>query len=124
MQLWSQITLVAEEGLCNPTGCLPAAKGALLWWSGLSTVLTTDTLFSSFDKREDQLVLGLKRVLGKCGTMLRKERDGQMGKHLKFFNSCAVSSVYRYMDAQITCKDVPSVSLLVRSSCSGEETVL
>lgn len=25
-------------------------------------------------------VAGLKRVLGKCGMMLRKERDGQMGE--------------------------------------------
>lgn len=46
MQVWSQITPAAEDGLCNPMGYLLQPKGALLWWSGLPTALTIDTHFS------------------------------------------------------------------------------
>lgn len=40
-------------------GHLPAAKGALLWWSGLSTALTTDTHFSVHMTKE-RIILYLK----------------------------------------------------------------
>lgn len=40
-------------------GHLPAAQGALLWWSGLSTALTTDTHFSVHMTKE-RIILYLK----------------------------------------------------------------
>lgn len=106
VQVCSGIAPAAGEGLCNPWGHLPAAsRCALLCWSGLPSVLTTDTHFT-IHVAKGRLSLCLKsswaeQGLGKMWNYAQ-EREGWTdgGSILNFFHS----SGYRHMDAQTTCK--------------------
>lgn len=80
-------------------------KVSLLWWSGLPSVLTTNTHFT-IHVAKGRLSLCLKsswaeQGLGKMWNYAQ-EREGWTdgGSILKFFHS----SGYRYMDAQMACK--------------------